>query len=135
MSDQININQLSNALQQKVDLPSGKTQMDIDYVVEWQKPTSANNYTWYRLYKSGWIEQGGVLSSSTTNITVNLPKTMSNTKYTILLAVDDGDGNAYNTTTAYFTKTNSSFQTNSSLGGTYYPTEISWEVKGFIAQS
>ena len=59
MSDQIDVNQLSNALQQKVDLPSGKSQADIDYVVESQLPTAENNYTWYRLYKSGWVEQGG----------------------------------------------------------------------------
>ncbi len=30
-----------------------------DYVIEWQMPTPENNYTWYRKYKSGWIEQGG----------------------------------------------------------------------------
>lgn len=30
-----------------------------DYVVEFQKPTAANNYVWYRKYKSGWVEQGG----------------------------------------------------------------------------
>ena len=33
-----------------------------DYVVAWQMPTSNNNYTWYRKYKSGWLEQGGKLS-------------------------------------------------------------------------
>lgn len=31
---------------------------NIDYVVEWQTPTAENNYTWYRKYASGWIEQG-----------------------------------------------------------------------------
>ncbi|MBP9999681.1 MAG: hypothetical protein KBT14_03260, partial [Proteobacteria bacterium] len=31
----------------------------IDYVVESQTPTAENNYTWYRKYKSGWVEQGG----------------------------------------------------------------------------
>lgn len=33
-----------------------------DYVVAWQMPTATNNYTWYRKYKSGWLEQGGKLS-------------------------------------------------------------------------
>lgn len=33
-----------------------------DYVVAWQMPTAENNYTWYRKYKSGWLEQGGKLS-------------------------------------------------------------------------
>ncbi|MBO4672683.1 MAG: hypothetical protein J5608_03465, partial [Alphaproteobacteria bacterium] len=31
----------------------------LDYVIESQNPTAENNYTWYRKYKSGWIEQGG----------------------------------------------------------------------------
>lgn len=30
-----------------------------DYVVAFQAPTAANGYTWYRKYKSGWVEQGG----------------------------------------------------------------------------
>lgn len=30
-----------------------------DYVVAEQKPNASNNYTWYRKYKSGWVEQGG----------------------------------------------------------------------------
>ena len=38
----------------------------IDYVIESQNPTAENNYTWYRKYKSGWIEQGGRVTSSTT---------------------------------------------------------------------
>lgn len=33
-----------------------------DYVVAWQMPTADNNYTWYRKYKSGWLEMGGKLS-------------------------------------------------------------------------
>lgn len=33
-----------------------------DYVVAWQMPTSENNYTWYRKYRSGWLEMGGRLS-------------------------------------------------------------------------
>ena len=48
-----------------------------DYVVESQSPTAENNYTWYRKYKSGWIEQGGMdtthrTTSSTLGATVTL---------------------------------------------------------------
>ena len=31
-----------------------------DYVIETQLPTEENNYSWYRLYKSGWVEQGNL---------------------------------------------------------------------------
>lgn len=59
----INIGAISEALNNKVDLPSLTTPQDaVDYVVEKQDPTSANGYTWYRKYKSGWVEQGGKLS-------------------------------------------------------------------------
>ena len=135
MSDQIDVNEIANTLQTKMDLDMGNLQQNVDIVVEYQVPTASNNQTWYRLYRSGWIEQGGVVTSTASNITINLPKTMSDTKYTILLSNMDLDWNAYNTTSAYFTKTNSNFQTNCSLGGTYYASEISWEVKGMSAQS
>ena len=48
-------------------------------VIEFQAPTSANNYTWYRKYADGWVEQGGRCTVPTTNglssssVTVTLP--------------------------------------------------------------
>ena len=60
-----------------------------DYVVASQIPNAQNNYTWYRKYKSGWIEQGGIITGLTngleswTSVTINLPVTMSDDKYTI----------------------------------------------------
>ena len=59
----------------------------IDYVVESQEPTEANGYTWYRLYKSGWVEQGGrqetTIPSGTSTVRqgISLPIEMSDTKY------------------------------------------------------
>ena len=50
-----------------------------DYVTEWQMPTADNNYTWYRKYKSGWVEQGG----ESTGGTIILPIQMLNTHYTV----------------------------------------------------
>ena len=77
----INIGAISEALNNKVDLPTPSTPQDaVDYVVEKQDPTSANG-TWYRKYKSGWVEQGGRalvpatngLSSSSVNVTLPVP--------------------------------------------------------------
>ena len=50
-------------------------------VIEFQAPTSANNYTWYRKYADGWVEQGGRctvpttngISSSRVNVTLPVP--------------------------------------------------------------
>ncbi len=43
-----------------------------EYVVAFQAPTAANGYTWYRKYKSGWVEQGGILpcDSKTSETTI-----------------------------------------------------------------
>lgn len=76
MSD-INIDAIADSLNNKVDLPSVATsQDDIDFVVEWQAPTSANNYTWYRKYKSGWVEMGGRFENVSNTGQINLSATM-----------------------------------------------------------
>ena len=84
----INVGAITEALNNKVDLPTPSTPQDaVDYVVEKQDPTSANGYTWYRKYKSGWVEQGGVLGSlNKSKITISLPVEMANTKYITLAA-------------------------------------------------
>jgi len=132
MSDQIDVNQLSNALQQKVDLPSGKSQADIDYVVEWQVPTADNNYTWYRLYKSGWVEQGGIIPSSTgTSGTIALLVTMLDTNYQWQASVSNTSANNF------FVLDMTINRTTSSIPWVKSDTRVAgcWEVKGMSAQS
>ena len=93
----INIGAISEALNNKVDLPSPSTPQDaVDYVVEKQEPTSANGYTWYRKYKSGWVEQGVIKAEVATAIyTFNFPILMANTNYAVMTSVSD----VLNTTT------------------------------------
>ena len=57
-----------------------------DYVIETQLPTAENNYTWYRKYKSGWVEMGGEINGTQTNadITITLPIIMANNHYTLI---------------------------------------------------
>ena len=52
-------------------------------VIDFQAPTSANGYMWYRKYADGWVEQGGTLpeTSGWANYTVTLPVPMSNNCY------------------------------------------------------
>lgn len=56
---------------------------NFDYVIESQEPTEANGYTWYRLYKSGWVEQGGWFLGTATEVakTITLPIEMTDTNY------------------------------------------------------
>lgn len=66
-----------------------------DYVIESQLPTAANNYTWYRKYKSGWVEQGGCYSKNIgtgdTAWSVSLPVPMSDNNYTASVNVNGGN--------------------------------------------
>lgn len=52
-------------------------ELKYDYVVAFQRPTAENNYTWYRKYKSGWVEQGGFEAVSSGNNSIPMPITMS----------------------------------------------------------
>lgn len=51
-------------------------------VIEFQAPTAQNNYTWYRLYADGWVEQGGIATNGSGDMTVSLPVEMANIYYT-----------------------------------------------------
>lgn len=70
------------------DVPTAAT---ADYVVEWQAPTDLNNYTWYRKYKSGWVEQGGRCTVPATNsynsssVSTTLPVSILNSAAGVLL--------------------------------------------------
>lgn len=68
----------------------------IDCVVAWQAPTAENNYTWYRKYSSGWIEQGGyyVYTTSDVNFQIVLPVSMESANYTIITTLRNNNTNA-----------------------------------------
>lgn len=70
----------AETLNGKADSDLGNIPTNYDYVVDSQLPTSANGYTWYRKYKSGWVEQGG---ETTTSRVITLPVEMSDTHYTV----------------------------------------------------
>jgi hypothetical protein len=105
-----------------------------DYVVEFQAPTAQNNYTWYRKYRSGWVEQGGCINTGPdASYTVALPVAMADTNYVIFVSRVSvssykGDINAAWANT--FNKTTTSFGT----WGKYadYPI-IHWQVSGMSA--
>ena len=110
----------------------------IDYVIERQEPTSGNGYTWYRKYKSGWVEQGGIQSGNKTigygsegNLgTISLPIEMLDTSYVAISQCE----NSYclpmktektNTTTTFIF---GAYSINRTLSN------ISWQVTGMSAQ-
>lgn len=53
-------------------------------VIAFQIPTAQNNYTWYRKYADGWVEQGGIYRFEQANVmgcTIPLPVTMADAMY------------------------------------------------------
>jgi len=77
-----------------IDLDAGTA--DPHRVIAFQAPTAQNNYTWYRKYADGWVEQGGTDTSSSEDLSVTLPVTMANNNYQVQLTL----GNAAKTTFA-----------------------------------
>lgn len=114
--------------------------IDFDVVVEWQTPTAANNYTWYRKYASGWVEQGGWVAADGSNhydIAVSLPIAMLDGRYHMSKLYDRGAeantgnwiwyANAISSTTNTSTTCYLSVPSNSCVIGCW------WEVKGMAA--
>ena len=105
----------------------------IDYVVESQEPTSGNGYTWYRLYKSGWVEQGGHVDAPVdAYLTVSLPLEMQDGKYSIVLG-HSGKNAQGGFNTGYRDQTTTSFILVSPNRGTSIDNYGSWQVSGMAA--
>jgi hypothetical protein len=87
----IDFGQLSEALNDKSDrdLRNVDTTAKADAVIDFQLPTADNGYTWYRKYKSGWVEQGGYLTAQTINAgysasqSLTFPITMQDINYCV----------------------------------------------------
>jgi hypothetical protein len=117
------------------------TEATADYVVEWQMPTDLNGYTWYRKYKSGWVEQGGAKDgvANNTNLVITFPIPMANNKYTIVLGQELLTSDTYSARHAviqYETKktTGVSIRNARFSGETTPAMAIDWQVSGMSAQ-
>lgn len=133
MSEDINVNALAEAINDKMDRDGNNvdTTSGADSVIAYQVPTAENDYKWYRLYASGWVEQGGCVNTASGTVTVNFPITMSDSNYTILKTIQT---NSTAAPARYFdfsfaNKTTTSADTNTASVG------FSWQVSGMAALS
>lgn len=129
----IDVGALSEPINDKLDRDGKNADSNADLVIEYKTPTLADP-SWYRLYKTGWVEQGGI-SQISGGQEVSLPVTMDSTNYFINLTVlfpNNGDNtvtvavNTASTTTSSFVYVRHWSSTDGS---------ISWEVKGMAATS
>lgn len=92
----INIGAITETLNNKSDRDLRNTDISsgADVVIEYQVPTAENNYTWYRKYASGWVEQGGYIASPTgtsTIVSVTLPVEMADVNYQVQKTTHGGN--------------------------------------------
>lgn len=103
-------------------------------VIEFQKPTAANNYTWYRKYADGWVEQGGRVTNANYDTAVSLPIEMAGAEYSVSITPMTPVGN----TGAYMTglKTGSQTTTGFHIAGIAAAAAGNsnlWQVSGMAA--
>lgn len=115
--------QIATTLQGKADVNLGNlsahTAIDancpVDYIIK--RGTGTN--TWYRIWKSGWLEQGGVWTAANTGaVTVNFGVAFASTDYCILKNRGSNDtGGTSNRTIGFYSCTTSSATTYSCAAG------------------
>lgn len=108
---------------------------NFDVVVDYQVPTAENNYTWYRKYASGWVEQGGYSyygsSTASTTYTITLPVTMANLCYEVIFGqMHDVNGSGVWGSENYANRTTSAISLFSGSAGFQ---GFFWRVSGMAA--
>lgn len=132
---QLAISATDEALETCTGVLADVAALKYDYVVDFQAPTAENNYTWYRKYKSGWIEQGGQISgSSSVTKPVTLPVAMADVNYYVGVVIESYSANAtYNIAVKNRQSTGfdigSWYNSNSALASG----KLLWTVKGMAA--
>jgi hypothetical protein len=106
-------------------------------VIAFQAPTVTNNYTWYRKYADGWVEQGGVTSGNSNPKSVTFPVEMADTNYHVLGNIKNSTDNGATFTMQPRTLTTTGMDVYCTYctrndagpsGETFY-----WEVRGMAA--
>ena len=97
-------------------------------VIAFQAPTAQNNYTWYRKYADGWVEQGGITTADEYTPVI-LPIPMQDTNYVLLGQCEGLVVGNYNF--VVMAKTATSFTADASYGGG--TKRASWQVSGMAA--
>ena len=125
----------TETLNGKADSDLGNIPANYDYIVESQLPTAENGYTWYRKYKSAWVEQGGFAENSSGDYNVVLPIEMNDTMYSVtamnsIQSGKDAFGWIFN-----INKTATGFTLGARhSGGTNNYLNANWQVSGMSAQ-
>lgn len=109
------ISQVLSSMSNKANIDFSNVASNIDYVVE----SYSNGTNWYKIYKSGWIEQGGRMGSSTTSVAFLKP--FADTNYNLQISLQSGNSSAISFANAGFSgKTATGFSRTDTIGAQYY---------------
>ena len=130
----INVGAISEALNNKADRDFNNIPSNYDYVVE----SHTNEFSWYRKYKSGWVEQGGRTDTLGSNAVAQivLPIEMKTTSYSVLIgtAANDAENTAGRIGVIGKTLTTTGFSiSNQGWTNSYNGMKTFWQVKGYAA--
>lgn len=119
-------------LNSKADTNLLNTDNNVDFIIDSQEPTAENNYTWYNLYRSGRVEQGGYINAINNNImTINLLIEMRDVYYNPVISRScdtNPGGTGINTQwNSSWEKTTTNFKCWEKWG---VSTSFSWKVEG-----
>lgn len=105
-------------------------------VIAFQAPTAQNNYTWYRKYADGWVEQGGIITTIAGATTINLLVSMADTNYFPIASIADSGagGTGANCKISCWVDSNSIIKTTvRNEANNPVTAKVCWEVKGVAA--
>ena len=104
---------------------------EADCVIAYKRPTDSDK-TWYRLYKSGWVEQGGQTTVSVNSQVITFIIPFADTNYSVIVGNMNTTANTsgVNVTSLACNLTTTTFQVSQTNSSTRYTT---WEAKGFAA--
>lgn len=111
----------------KMDNDLNNLSSNIDYVIATKIQTDSDK-SWYRIYKSGWCEQGGRVGASSQSI-VTLSKSFIDSNYSVNVTIVGVTGDKYAPSVEL--TSNSTFTINSTQSSALF--EKNWEAKGQLA--
>jgi hypothetical protein len=119
---------LASQMQAKAQLDLANVVSSVDFVVEsW----SDDNGNWYRKYRSGWIEQGGLADSPSNLAEVTLLNEMADTNYHVIAGMNMGSGTTMSSSPATATPYTTTLIKVGAHSGGNYKKRIAWQVKGY----
>lgn len=131
------------AIEQTAGITSEQLNNKVDIghqVIAFQAPTVENNYTWYRCYADGWVEQGGTIATTASyeNHAVTLPVKMQDGNYFVQKTMHGGANLGTNFAWRALADVESGQTNTDTIVNISTPTSaqclsVFWEVKGMAA--